>query len=163
MATTQSAAERARTLRDQLAEANRNYHELDAPTIDDLSYDALLQELVDLEAAHPDLATPDSPTRRVGGAPSSDFAAYRHDVPMLSLANVFDADGLRAFDTRVAKLAGTAPSYVCELKIDGLAMSLRYEGGTLRSAGTRGDGSIGEDVTANVRAIAEIPKKLHKP
>jgi DNA ligase (NAD+) len=162
VATTQSPAARARSLRAQLAEANRNYHELDAPTIDDLTYDALLRELADLESAHPELAIPDSPTRRVGGAPSSDFAPYRHDVPMLSLANVFDASGLRAFDARVAKLAGTLPSYVCELKIDGLAISLRYENGRLRSAGTRGDGNVGEDVTGNVRAIAEIPKQLRE-
>jgi DNA ligase (NAD+) len=158
---TQTAAERARTLREQIAEANRNYHERDAPTIDDLAYDALLHELVELEGAHPELVTPDSPTQHVGSAPSSDFPPYRHDVPMLSLANVFDAEGLRAFDARVAKLAGATASYVCELKIDGLAMSLRYERGALRSAGTRGDGSVGEDVTANVRSIAEIPKKLH--
>ena len=157
MATTQSPAERVRSLREQIAEANRNYHELDAPTIDDLTYDALLEELRELEAAHPELASETSPTQRVGGAPSTDFAPYRHDVPMLSLANAFDEESLRAFDGRVAKLAGAAPSYVCELKIDGLAMSLRYEGGRLRSAGTRGDGSVGEDVTANVRAIVGDP------
>lgn len=160
MATTQTPAERARSLREQIAEANRNYHELDAPTIDDLTYDALFDELRRLEDEHPELATPDSPTRRVGGAPSSEFAPYRHDVPMLSLANAFDAESLRAFDARVAKLAGTSAAYVCELKIDGLAMSLRYEDGRLRSAGTRGDGSVGEDVTANVRVIDQIPKLL---
>lgn len=163
MATTDSPADRAGALRAQLAEANHAYHELDDPVLPDETYDELLRELADLEVAHPDLATPDSPTQRVGGAPSADFAPYRHDVPMLSLSNVFDETGLRAFDARVAKLAGAAPGYVCELKIDGLAMSLRYESGQLRSAGTRGDGTIGEDVTANVRTIAEIPKRLHAP
>ena len=143
-----------------LDEANHAYHVLDAPTIDDASYDELLRELGGIEAEHPDLVTPDSPTQRVGGAPSADFAPYPHVVPMLSLANAFDAEGLRAFDARVAKLAGSAPGYVCELKIDGLAMSLRYEDGTFRSAGTRGDGSVGEDVTANVRTIAQVPRKL---
>ncbi len=135
---------------------------LDAPTIADATYDALLRELVDLEAAHPELVTADSPTQRVGGAPAAaDFSPYPHEVPMLSLGNAFDADELRAFDARVVRFAGASPGYVCELKIDGLAMSLRYERGRLRSAGTRGDGSVGEDVTANVRTIAEIPGKLH--
>jgi DNA ligase (NAD+) len=143
-----------------LDEANHAYHVLDAPTIDDAAYDALLRELVAIEAENPDLITPGSPTQHVGGAASSDFAAYPHVVPMLSLANASDSEGLRAFDARVAKLAGAAPGYVCELKIDGLAMSLRYEGGTLRSAGTRGDGSVGEDVTSNVRTIKDIPRKL---
>jgi DNA ligase (NAD+) len=155
-----AAASRALELREVLDEANHAYHVLDAPTIDDASYDELLRELGGIEAEHPDLVTPDSPTQRVGGAPSADFAPYPHVVPMLSLANAFDAEGLRAFDARVAKLAGSAPGYVCELKIDGLAMSLRYEDGTFRSAGTRGDGSVGEDVTANVRTIAQVPRKL---
>ncbi len=155
-----AAATRALELRDLLDEANHAYHVLDAPVIDDATYDAMLAELVAIEAEHPELVTPESPTQHVGGAPSADFAPYRHVVPMLSLANAFDADGLRAFDARVAKLAGSAPGYVCELKIDGLAMSLRYEGGTFRSAGTRGDGTVGEDVTANVRTIAQVPRKL---
>jgi len=135
-----SPEERARSLRAQLEEANRNYHQLDAPTITDAEYDALLRELVDLEAAHPDLITPDSPTQRVGGAASSEFPPYRHEIPMLSLANAFDEADLRAFDARVAKLAGATPSYDCELKIDGLAISLRYERGRFVSGGTRGDG-----------------------
>jgi DNA ligase (NAD+) len=164
VATTGSdAAARARDLRERLDEANFNYHVLDAPTIDDATYDALLRELRDLEDAHPEVRTPDSPTQRVGGAASSEFPPYVHDVPMLSLANVFDAGELRAFDARVAKLAGTSPAYVCELKIDGLAMSLRYEGGVLARAGTRGDGLVGEEVTPNVRTIAEIPRRLNPP
>jgi DNA ligase (NAD+) len=152
--------DRAAELRDVLEAANHAYHVLDAPTLEDAEYDALLRELLDLETQHPDLITPDSPTRRVGGAASSDFAPYRHVVPMLSLSNAFDAGGLRAFDARVHKLAGVPVSYVCELKIDGLAMSLRYERGVFRSAGTRGDGNVGEDVTENVRTIAELPRKL---
>jgi DNA ligase (NAD+) len=155
-----SPRERIALLREQLAEANRNYHVLDAPTIADAEYDAMLRELGELEGAHPELADARSPTQRVGGAPSSDFAPYRHDVPMLSLANAFDAQELRAFDARVARLAGAPASYVCELKIDGIALSLRYESGALRSAGTRGDGSVGEEVTPNVRTIGEIPKRL---
>ena len=155
--------ERVLELRAQIEEANRNYHVLDAPTIADEAYDALLHELRELEDAHPELASPDSPTQRVGGAPSAEFPPYRHVVPMLSLANAFDEEDLRAFDARVSKLAGAPVAYVCELKIDGLAMSLRYERGSLVSAGTRGDGSVGEDVTANVRTIADIPKKLHAP
>lgn len=154
------ASERAQALRAQLLEANHAYHVLDAPTIDDATYDALLRELGLLEDEYPDLVTPDSPTQRVGGAVAPDFSPYTHDVPMLSLGNAFDAAELRAFDARVAKLAGTAASYVCELKIDGLAMSLRYERGRFRSAGTRGDGNVGEDVSANVRTIAEIPERL---
>jgi DNA ligase (NAD+) len=155
-----SPGERAGELRALLDEANYNYHVLDAPAISDEQYDALLEELVKLEEAHPDLVTPDSPTQRVGGAPLSEFHPYRHAVPMLSLANAFDEAELRAFDARVGRLAGTSPAYVCELKIDGLAISLRYEAGRLVSAGTRGDGSTGEDVTPNVRTIREIPRAL---
>lgn len=153
--------ERAAELRALIEEANYNYHVLDAPAIADEQYDALLEELVKLEDANPSLVTPDSPTQRVGGAPLSEFAPYRHAVPMLSLANAFDEAELRAFDARVKRLAGTSPAYVCELKIDGLAISLQYEAGRLQSAGTRGDGSTGEDVTPNVRTIREIPRTLH--
>jgi len=163
VATNQPAAGRARELRAALEEANYNYHVLDAPTIADETYDALLRELRDLEEAHPELATPDSPTQRVGGAPVSDFPPYPHAVPMLSLANAFDAADLRAFDARVTKLAGAPVAYACELKIDGLAMSLRYENGTLVSAGTRGDGTAGEDVTANIRTVPDVPRKLRAP
>ncbi|MDQ2857158.1 MAG: NAD-dependent DNA ligase LigA [Candidatus Eremiobacteraeota bacterium] len=160
MAITRAPAERAAELRAQLEAANYAYHVLDAPTITDAEYDALLRELVQLETASPDLVTPDSPTQHVGGKAASDFAPYPHAVPMLSLANAFDADDLRAFDARVKKLAEAPATYACELKIDGLAMSLRYERGTFVSAGTRGDGSIGEDVSANVRTIGDVPRKL---
>ena len=160
MTTSDSPALRVDALRDFLRAANHAYHVLDAPTISDAEYDAALRELRDLEAAHPDLVTPDSPTLLVGGERSNDFAPYPHAVPMLSLANAFDEADLRAFDARVEKLAGSAPGYVCELKIDGLAMSLRYERGALRSAGTRGDGSVGEEVTNNVRTIDDVPKRV---
>ncbi len=155
-----SAAERAAELRAQLEDANYRYHVLDEPQITDPEYDALLRELTDLEREHPELATPDSPTQRVGGMASSTFAEYRHERPMLSLANAFDDDDLRAFDARVAKLAGAPVSYECELKIDGLAIALLYRNGALVSAGTRGDGNVGEDVTANVRTVRSIPLAL---
>ncbi len=152
--------ERARELRAALTEASYNYYVLDAPAISDAEYDAMLRELVDIEAAHPELATPDSPTQRVGAAPSSAFPPYRHTVPMLSLANAFDEDDLRAFDARVRKLAGVEPAYVCELKIDGLAVSLHYEHGAFVRGGTRGDGSVGEEVTPNLRTVRAIPLRL---
>ena len=162
MATTSklAPAQRAEELRALIDEANHNYHVLDAPEISDAEYDALLHELVTIEEAHPELVTPDSPTQRVGGAPSSEFPPYRHEVPMLSLSNAFDEEGLRAFDARVTRLAGVKAAYVCELKIDGLAMSLRYENGRLRSAGTRGDGTVGEEVTPNVRVVRDVPRTL---
>jgi len=157
-------ATRAVGLRAALADANYRYHVLDDPAIADAEYDALLRELAELEAAHPEIVRPDSPTRRVGGAPSDAFAAYPHDVPMLSLANVFDEDELRTFDARVRKLAKREDvAYVCELKIDGLATSLRYENGRLVGAGTRGDGAVGENVTANARAVGSIPLALRAP
>jgi DNA ligase (NAD+) len=158
--TKSSPAERVRELREQIDRANYRYHVLDDPEISDERYDELFHELVGLEAEYPDLAEPDSPTSRVGAAPSSAFAPYVHTVPMLSLSNVFDEAELRAFDARVRKLAGDVRGYECELKIDGLAMSLRYENGSFVSAGTRGDGSTGEEVTANVRTVRAVPLAL---
>ncbi|MEO8247452.1 MAG: NAD-dependent DNA ligase LigA, partial [Chloroflexota bacterium] len=156
---------RAAELRGVLDEANHRYHVLDAPTMDDAEYDRLLRELNDIEAANPELVTPDSPTQRVGAAPSSLFASVRHDVPMLSLGNVFGADELRDFDARVRKGLGLGDadppvSYVCELKIDGLAISLRYEGRSFVRGVTRGDGMAGEDVTPNLRTVRAIPLRL---
>jgi len=159
----QSALDRVAALRAELADASVAYHVRSAPTMPDERYDALLRELGDLEAEHPELVTSDSPTQRVGAAPAGDFPPYRHEQPMLSLSNVFDETDLRAFDARVAKLAGAPVTYVCELKIDGLAISLRYEDGVLRSAGTRGDGTVGEEVTPNVRTIATVPRELAAP
>ncbi len=155
------AAERAAALRKQLDDANYRYHVLDDPQIADADYDALLRELIDLEAAYPELRTPDSPTVRIGSAVANGFSPYRHGKPMLSLGNAFDAGELRAFDERVRKLAGRAAvGYTCELKIDGLAISLHYEDGAFVRGGTRGDGTVGEDVTENLRTVRSIPLKL---
>jgi len=128
-----AAARRARELRTKIEEANYRYHVLDDPQISDQDYDAMLRELLDLELAHPELQTPDSPTMRVGGAPSTGFPPYVHTRPMLSLGNAFDEEELRAFDARVKKLGGIDRdvAYTCELKIDGLAVSLRYDDGRL--------------------------------
>jgi DNA ligase (NAD+) len=153
---------RARELRAILDEANYRYHVLDDPQLSDPDYDALLRELLDLELAHPELQTPDSPAMRVGGTPSTGFPPYVHARPMLSLGNAFGEDELLAFDARVKKLGGIEGdvAYTCELKIDGLAVSLRYDAGKLTAGGTRGDGNAGEDVTANLRTIKTIPLSL---
>jgi DNA ligase (NAD+) len=159
-------AARAAELRARLDEANHRYHVLDAPTISDREYDLLFRELVDLEAAHPELVTEDSPTQRVGAPVEGGFPAVRHEVPMLSLGNAFGPDELRDFDARVRRGLGRgaddpAVVYVCELKIDGLAISLRYEGRRFVRGATRGDGTTGEDVTANLRTVRAIPLRLH--
>ncbi|HUN28649.1 MAG TPA: NAD-dependent DNA ligase LigA [Alphaproteobacteria bacterium] len=153
---------RAHALRAQIDEANRRYYVFDDPTMTDAQFDALLRELIDLEQAHPELRTPDSPTQRVGAAPSERFAPFEHSQPMLSLANAFDAEELRAFDERVRKLAAVPISYVCELKIDGLAIALDYRDGVLVRGGTRGDGRVGEEITANLRTVPSIPLKLRE-
>ncbi|MBV7404044.1 NAD-dependent DNA ligase LigA [Enterobacter sp. ENT03] len=139
------------------------YHVMDAPEVPDAEYDRLLRELRELEARHPELITPDSPTQRVGAAPLSAFTQIRHEVPMLSLDNVFDEESFLAFNKRVQdRLKSTdALSYCCELKLDGLAVSILYENGVLIRAATRGDGTTGEDITTNVRTIRAIPLKLH--
>jgi DNA ligase (NAD+) len=159
--------ERLEELRARLNDANYRYHVLDAPTISDREYDLLFRELVDLEAAHPELITPDSPTQRVGAPVEGGFPAVRHEVPMLSLGNAFGADELREFDARVRRGLGLADGdspvrYVCELKIDGLAISLRYEGRRFVRGATRGDGTTGEDVTPNLRTIRAIPITLRE-
>jgi DNA ligase (NAD+) len=158
-------AARAPELRTTLDEANYRYHVLDAPTISDREYDLLFRELVELEAAHPELITPDSPTQRVGAPVEGGFPSVRHEVPMLSLGNAFGPDELREFDARVRRGLGLGEEdalvgYVCELKIDGLAVSLRYEGRSLVRGATRGDGMTGEDVTANLRTVRAIPITL---
>jgi DNA ligase (NAD+) len=155
------ATDRAAVLRTQIDDANYRYHVLDDPQMSDADYDALLRELIDLEAEHPELRTPDSPTVRVGSAVANGFSPYPHGKPMLSLGNAFDGDELRAFDERVRKLAGDVPvTYTCELKIDGLAISLHYENGKFVRGGTRGDGNVGEDVTENLKTVRSIPLKL---
>ncbi|HZT05326.1 MAG TPA: NAD-dependent DNA ligase LigA [Steroidobacteraceae bacterium] len=158
------AAARAARLREQLAHHNRLYYELDRPEISDADYDALIGELRSLEREHPELITPDSPTQRVGGAPSGRFAKVRHAVPMLSLANAFTREDVAGFLDRVRrflKLEAAEPiELTAEPKIDGLSLSLRYERGVLVRAATRGDGTEGEDVTANVRRVSDIPAKM---
>ena len=162
--TTQGPVARAADLRAQIERANILYHEQDAPEISDAEYDALFRELVELEEAHPELRTPESPTQRVGGPRSSQLAEVRHSTPMLSLNNVFSFEELRAFDARVRKLLGEdGVRYVAELKIDGLAVTVHYERGRLVQGATRGDGTTGEDVTANLRTIESVPKKLKEP
>ncbi|MBC5816349.1 MAG: NAD-dependent DNA ligase LigA [Candidatus Eremiobacteraeota bacterium] len=151
---------RIEELRKQIEDANYQYHVLDNPRVPDAEYDQLLRELVDLETRYPEFVTPDSPTQRVGSAPSEKFAPYVHSRPMLSLSNAFDAEELRAFDARVRKLAGKEVAYVAELKIDGLAISLQYENGVLARGGTRGDGRTGEEVTPNLRTVASIPLRV---
>jgi DNA ligase (NAD+) len=164
-----AAAVRHADLAARIAQADHRYYVEDAPEISDAEYDQLFRELVALEAAHPALTTGDSPTQRVGGRPAGDvFSEVRHRRPMLSLSNAFSHDELRAFDIRVRRGLGLPPSpepapdltYVAELKIDGLAITLRYERGRFVQGATRGDGTTGEDVTANLRTIASIPDRL---
>jgi DNA ligase (NAD+) len=156
----QAQARRAESLREQIEEASYRYYALDDPQITDAEFDALLRELIELEEANPKLRTPDSPTQRVGAVASERFAPFEHAQPMLSLANAVSADELRAFDERARKIAGGSVEYVCELKIDGLAIALDYRNGSLMRGGTRGDGRIGEDVTANLRTIKTVPLRL---
>ena len=161
--------ERVDALRELLHHHAHRYYVLDEPEIPDAEYDKLFRELQELEAAHPELLTPDSPTQRVGGKVLEGFAKVRHKVPMLSIRTETDieASGARSFDARVRRELGLAESdppieYVAELKFDGLAINLRYEHGVLVQAATRGDGEIGEDVTQNIRTIGQIPLRLPK-
>jgi DNA ligase (NAD+) len=156
-----AASLRAGWLRDELRRHEHLYYALARPEISDAEYDALARELLAIEEAFPEVATPDSPTRRVGGTPVDDLPNVRHDVPLLSLENGYDEDGLDAWLTRVTdRLDGRLPEIVCELKIDGLSVSLVYEEGVLVRGATRGDGTTGEDVTPNVRTIRVLPLRL---
>jgi len=158
---TADPAVRIAELRTQIAHHNERYHTLDDPEISDADYDDLARELRALEAEHPDLITPDSPTQQVGGAIVTAFDAVEHAVPMMSLDNAMNADELSAWAERVVKgLDGSTPTFVCELKFDGLAMSLRYEQGEYVQAATRGDGRTGENVTANVATIEDVPARI---
>ncbi len=157
-----SPAERAEDLRRQIAQANRAYHELDAPEIADVDYDRMVRELEALEREHPELARADSPTQQVGARPSGRFAEVRHAVPMLSLSNAFSDEEVADFVRRIdERLGRRSLQFSAEPKMDGLAISLRYEDGHFVLGATRGDGSTGEDVTANLREISDIPKRLH--
>jgi DNA ligase (NAD+) len=160
--TTRDAASRAAELRARVEQANYEYHALDAPTISDAEYDRLFRELKELETLHPELLTPDSPTRRVGAEPASRLEKTTHLAPMLSLDNAFNVEELRAWETRNARIAAEVRSagYVVEAKVDGLAVALTYEEGVLVKGATRGNGVIGEDVTRNLRTIREIPLRL---
>ncbi len=159
-------SDRIAELRALLQEAGHHYHVLDQPIMPDAQYDRLFRELEEIEREHPELRTPDSPTARVGGPPVAGFTPHRHLTPMLSLDNAFDEDELRAFDQRAKKTLGTTGEieYHVELKFDGASISLTYENGVLVTAATRGDGTTGEDVTANLREIArqlhELPRTL---
>ena len=142
--------------------ANYEYHTLDKPTITDQEYDKYLRELIEIETLHPEWIKEDSPTQRVGGEIVEGFAKIVHEVPMLSLSNVFNEEEIRAFDERIKKEVKN-PEYVCELKIDGLSVSLLYKNGKFVRGATRGDGVTGEDITHNVKTIKSIPLKLPKP
>src|SRR3954469_9140007 len=159
--------ERAAALRELLNHHSHRYYVLDEPEIPDAEYDKLFRELQAIEAEHPELRTPDSPTLRVGGKALEGFAKVRHKVAMLSIRTETDieASGARNFDSRVRRELGlkerdAAVEYVAELKFDGLAINLRYEHGVLVQAATRGDGEIGEDVTHNIRTVGQIPLRL---
>ena len=147
-------------LREQIRHHNDRYYNLDDPEIADVDFDAMVRQLLAIEADHPELITPDSPTQRVGTAPSSLFTPVAHQVPMMSLENAFSFDELDAWGQRLVRRASKANSFVCELKIDGLALSLSYQDGRYVQAGTRGDGRVGEDVTENVRTISSVSKHL---
>ena len=159
----QIAEKKIDDLRHLLNQYNYEYYVLDKPSISDAEYDQLLKELVKLEEAYPELITPDSPSQRVGGQVLDMFTKVRHESPMLSLGNAFNENDLREFDRKVRQGVGDHFSYVCELKIDGLAVSLKYENGLFVQGSTRGDGTIGEDITANLKTIRAIPLRLPEP
>jgi DNA ligase (NAD+) len=151
---------RVEELRSLIEHHRYRYHVLDSPEISDAEYDELVRELERLEAEFPELVTPDSPTQTVGGAPAPLFAPVRHRAPMRSLDNAFSPEELRAWHERVVRVVGAGVAYACELKIDGVACALTYERGALVRAATRGDGVTGEDITANVRTVRDVPRRL---
>ena len=146
----QQIEQRVETLRQLLNQYSYEYYVKDQPSVPDSEYDKLLHELIDIEAAHPEMKTADSPTVRVGGTAQSTFEKVKHDTPMLSLGNAFNEEDLRKFDQRIHDQIGTV-EYMCELKIDGLAVSLKYENGVFVKGLTRGDGTTGEDITENLK------------
>jgi len=151
---------RVAELNQLLHEYGHAYYVLDNPVVPDAIYDQLLHELIALEKENPDLIYPDSPTQRVGGEILSGFQKVTHQYPMLSLGNTFNESDLNDFDRRVRSVIGDHFSYVCELKIDGLAISLRYEDGVFIQGATRGNGTIGEDITENLKTIHTVPLRL---
>jgi DNA ligase (NAD+) len=150
-------------LREKIRHHEYLYYVLDQPEISDAEFDKLMRELKDLEAKHPKLLTPDSPTQRVGGKPREGFVKVPHSSPMLSLDNTYNEEELRAWERRVHELSGQKDvDYVCELKLDGMSLALIYEDGKLVRGVTRGDGSVGEDVTLNVRTVRSVPLSISK-
>ncbi len=159
-----SLARRAEELRSQLRHHEYLYHVLSRPEISDAEYDRLFNELKELEAAHPELVTPDSPTQRVGGGLAEGFPPVEHRTAMLSLDNAYNADEMREFEARLRRaLPGESFHYVCEPKVDGLGVALLYEQGRLVRGATRGDGRFGEEITPNLRTIRTIPLRLRPP
>src|SRR5947209_2150827 len=157
----ESVPKQVALLRDELRRHEHLYYVLDQPEISDAEYDQLMRKLQALESQHPELITPDSPTRRVGGKPREGFVKVTHSRPMLSLDNALGEAELRDFDRRVRELLGEEPfAYVAELKLDGLSMAVHYRQGRLATAITRGDGVVGEDVTENARTIRSLPLYL---
>src|ERR1700691_4346264 len=151
------------SLRDKIRHHESLYYVLDSPEISDAEYDKLMQQLKQLETEHPDLITSDSPTQRVGGKPREGFVKVPHSSPMLSLDNTYSEEELRAWERRVHELSGRSDvDYVCELKLDGMSLALIYENGKLVRGVTRGDGTIGEDVTLNVRTVRSVPLSIPK-
>jgi DNA ligase (NAD+) len=163
MAAAKDVEKKLETLREKIRHHEYLYYVLDSPEVSDGEFDKLMQQLKDLEAAHPSLVTPDSPTQRVGGRPREGFVKVRHSTPMLSLDNTYNEEELRAWERRVHELTGRSDvDYVCELKLDGMSLALVYEDGRLARGVTRGDGSVGEDVTLNVRTVRSIPLTVEK-
>lgn len=158
----QAAEKRVKELHNLLNKYNYEYHVLDNPSIPDAEYDQLLKELISLEGTFPALKTSDSPSQRIGGEVLAMFAKVQHQRPMLSLGNAFNEEDLRDFDRKIRQAIGDEFSYVCELKIDGLAVSLRYVEGIFETGATRGDGTTGEDITANLKTIRSIPLRLNQ-
>ncbi|WAH44737.1 NAD-dependent DNA ligase LigA [Alicyclobacillus fastidiosus] len=154
---------RVDALRKEIEHHNQRYYQEDNPSITDAQWDALMRELISLETQFPELQSPSSPTQRVGASVSEGFVKVEHQIPMLSLSNAYSTEELLEFDRRVRQVVGDEVHYVCELKIDGLAVSLRYEQGRLVRGATRGDGEIGEDITSNIRTIRNVPLELTEP
>src|SRR6266700_1034447 len=163
VAITKSLDEKVESLRDSIRHHDYRYYVLDDPEISDAEFDRLMNQLKRLEAEQPELITPDSPTQRVGGKPREGFVKVAHSIPMLSLDNAYSEEELRAWERRVHELSGRKDiEYVCELKLDGMSLALRYEDGKLVRGITRGDGNVGEDVTLNVRTVRSIPLGISK-
>jgi len=158
--TTENIPQRITELRAILEEYNYNYYVLSQPVVSDSEFDMLMKELEKLEAENPDFFDPNSPTQRVGSDLNKEFEQVRHQYPMLSLSNSYSEEELRDFDQKIRKQTDQVFEYVCELKYDGTSISLRYKNGMLNKAITRGDGTFGDDVTANIRTIKSIPLKL---